>query len=149
MTTLATAIFIGTLLLFGGGVEIVGAFLSRGWSALFLNLLSGVLSIVVGLLFVRAPVGAMLALTLLLVCLLMVGGIVKIVAACSYRYPAWGWSLANGVLDLVLGLLVWSEWPESALWVIGMFVGISLVCRGANWIGFGMTLRKLPSAVVN
>jgi len=48
-----------------------------------LELLSGVLSIVVGLLFLRAPVGALAALTLLVACFLMAGGIFKIVAAVS------------------------------------------------------------------
>jgi len=107
-------------------------------------LLSGVLSIVVGLLFLRAPADAVLALTLLLACLLMVGGIFKIVAALTYRFAAWGWPLVSGVLDLILGVLIWLEWPASGLWVIGLFLGISLLFRGVNWIGLGMALRALP-----
>jgi len=141
---LATALAIGALMLVGGVAEIVGAFWSRGWSGSFLHLLSGVLSIVVGLLFLRAPADAVLALTLLLACLLMVGGIFKIVAALTYRFAAWGWPLVSGVLDLILGVLIWLEWPASGLWVIGLFLGISLLFRGVNWIGLGMALRALP-----
>ena len=74
----------------GGVAEIVGGFWSRGWSGFFLHLLSGVLSAVVGVLFLRAPLDAVLALTLLLACLLMVGGIFKIIAALSHRFTAWG-----------------------------------------------------------
>ena len=141
---LATAVAIGALLLVSGASEMIGAFWYRVGGGFFLHLLSGVLSLVVGLLFLRAPVGALLALTLLLACLLMVGGIFKIVAALSHRFEAWGWPLLSGVIDLILGVMIWLEWPESALWVIGLFVGISLVFRGLNWIGLGLALRTLP-----
>jgi uncharacterized membrane protein HdeD (DUF308 family) len=147
IASLATAVALGALLLVGGAAETVGAFWSRGWSGFFLHLLSGVLSIVVGVLFLWAPVDALLALTLLLACLLMVGGVYKIVAALSYRFEAWGWPLVSGVIDLILGVLIWMEWPASALWVIGLFVGISLVFRGFNWIGLGVALRTQPPAL--
>jgi uncharacterized membrane protein HdeD (DUF308 family) len=144
IASLAAAVAIGTLLLLGGVAETLGAFWCRGWSGFFLHLLSGVLSIVIGVLFLRAPVGALLALTLLLASFLMVGGIFKIVAALSYRFAAWGWPLLSGIIDLILGVLIWQEWPASALWVIGLFVGINLVFRGFNWIGLGLSLRALP-----
>jgi uncharacterized membrane protein HdeD (DUF308 family) len=144
VATLATAVVIGTLLIASGLAEAIGAFWSRRWSGFFLHLLSGVLSFVVGVLFLRAPVSAGLALTLLLACLLIVGGLFKIIAALSHRFGAWGWPLLSGVIDLVLGVMIWMEWPASALWVIGLFVGISLVFRGVNWIGVGIALRSVP-----
>ena len=144
IASLAAAVAIGLLLLLGGVAEAVGAFWCRGWSGFFLELLSGVLSIVVGLLFLRAPAGALAALTLLLACFLMVGGFFKIVTAVSYRFAAWGWSLAGGIIDVVLGLMIWQEWPASGLWVIGLFVGINLLFRGFNWIALGLALRTLP-----
>ena len=102
------------------------------------------LSIVVGLLFLRAPLNALAALTLLLACFLMVDGIFKVVAALAYRFAAWGWSLAGGIIDVILGVMIWQEWPASALWVIGLFVGINLLFRGFNWIALGLALRSLP-----
>jgi uncharacterized membrane protein HdeD (DUF308 family) len=144
IASLAAAVAIGTLLLLGGVAETVGAFWCRGWSGFFLHLLSGVLSIVIGVLFLSRPGAALLALTLLLASFLMVGGIFKIVAALSYRFAAWGWPLLSGIIDLILGVLIWQEWPESALWVIGLFVGINLVFRGINWIGLGLALQALP-----
>jgi uncharacterized membrane protein HdeD (DUF308 family) len=144
IASLAAAAVIGVLLLLGGAGEAVGAFWCRGWSGFFLELLSGVLSIVVGLLFLRAPLNALAALTLLLACFLMVGGVFKIVAAVAYRFAAWGWSLAGGIIDVILGVMIWQEWPASALWVIGLFVGINLLFRGVNWIALGLALRSLP-----
>jgi len=144
IASLAAAVVIGALLLVAGAGEVVGAFWCRGWSGFFLELLSGVLSIVVGLLFLRAPLNALAALTLLVACFLMVGGVFKIVAAVSYRFAAWGWSLASGIIDVILGVMIWQEWPASALWVIGLFVGINLLFRGINWIALGLALRALP-----
>jgi uncharacterized membrane protein HdeD (DUF308 family) len=144
IASLAVAFAIGVLLLVGGAGEVFGAFWCRGWSGFFLHLLSGVLSIVVGVLFLRAPGGALAALTLLIACFLMVGGIFKIIAALSYRFAAWGWTLASGIIDLILGVLIWQEWPTSALWVIGLFVGINFVFRGIIWIALGLSLRSLP-----
>jgi uncharacterized membrane protein HdeD (DUF308 family) len=144
IASLAAAVAIGIVLLLAGVGEVIGAFWCRGWSGFFLELLSGVLSIVVGLLFLRAPLNALAALTLLIACFLMVGGIFKIVAALSYRFAAWGWSLASGIIDVILGVMIWQEWPASALWVIGLFVGINLLFRGINWIALGLALRALP-----
>jgi uncharacterized membrane protein HdeD (DUF308 family) len=144
IASLATAVVIGALVLGSGGAEIVGAFWCRAWSGFFLHLLSGVLSIVVGVLFLQAPGDALLALTLLLACLLMVGGIVRSVAALSYQLGGWGWVLSSGIIDFILGVMIWQEWPASALWVIGLFVGISLLFRGFNWIALGVTVRTLP-----
>jgi uncharacterized membrane protein HdeD (DUF308 family) len=141
---LAATVAIGFMILTGGVIESIGAFWTRAWSGFFLHLLSGVLSIVVGVLFLTRPGSALAALTLLLACFLLVGGISKIVAALSFRFAQWGWPLASGIIDLLLGLLIWAEWPASALWVIGMFVGIHLVFRGVNWIAIGLALRSLP-----
>ena len=146
IAALATAVVIGALMLIGGVSETIGAFWCRGWSGFFFHLLSGVFSIVVGALFLRAPVDALLALTLVLSCFLMVGGLFKIIATLSYRFAAWGWPLLSGLIDFILGVMIWQEWPASALWVIGLFVGISLLFRGFNWIGLGLSLRSLPPA---
>jgi len=144
VASLATAVAIGALVLVSGVAETVGAFWCRGWSGFFTHLLSGVLSIVVGVLFLRAPVDALLVMTLLLACLLLVGGIFRVAAALSHRFAGWGWTLAAGAIDLLLGGMILADWPAAALWVIGMFVGISLVFRGANWVSLGVALRALP-----
>jgi uncharacterized membrane protein HdeD (DUF308 family) len=105
---------------------------------------SGVLPVVVGVLLLGAPVGALATLTLLLACFLMAGGTFKIVAAVGYRFAAWGWSMASGIIDVILGVLISHEWPASAPWAIGVFVGIDVLFRGFNWISLGLALRSLP-----
>jgi uncharacterized membrane protein HdeD (DUF308 family) len=140
--SLAVEMTLGILLMIAGVGEAVGAFWVRRWSGFFLHLLSGILSFVVGVLFLDRPLGGLAALTLLVAVFLLVGGIFKIVAAMSYRFAHWGWPLLSGVIDVVLGLLIWRQYPESALWVIGLFLGINLIFRGVNWIGLGLALKS-------
>ena len=142
--SLATAVVVGALILASGLAETAGAFWCRAWSGFLIHLLVGVLSIVVGVMLLRAPVDALLTLTLLVTCYLLVGGIFKILAAMSYRFASWGWPLASGVIDVILGAMIWRQFPGSAFWVIGLFVSISLLFRGANWIGLGLALRSTP-----
>jgi uncharacterized membrane protein HdeD (DUF308 family) len=86
------------------------------------------------------------SLTLLVACFLIVGGVFKIVGSLSYRFDAWGLPMASGMIDLVLGLLIWGQWPACSLWVIGLFVGINFLFRGFNWIGLGLSLRALANS---
>jgi uncharacterized membrane protein HdeD (DUF308 family) len=135
-------VVIGALMLIGGMSEAIGAFWCRGWSGFFFHLLSGVFSIVVGALFLRSSVHVLLALTLVLSRFLRVGGLFKIIATLTYHFAAWGWPLLSGLIDFIHGMMIWQEWPASALWVSGLFVGISLLFRGFNWIGLGLSLRS-------
>ena len=146
LASLAVATVIGVLILIGGTFETLGAFWCRRWSGFSLHMLSGVLSIVVGLLFLKSPDRALEALTLLMAGFLLVGGIFKVIAAASFRFSAWAWPLLSGVIDIALGGLILADWPASAFWVLGMFLGINLVFRGVNWIGLGLALRTLTTS---
>ena len=143
IASLATALTIGVLILLGGIAETVGAFWCRAWSGFFLHLLSGLLSIVIGVLFLRAPLDALLALTLLVACFLMVGGIFKIVSALSYRFGAWGWALASGVIDLILAAIILAGLPGTAAWAIGLLVGINMVFGGSALIAMALHAREI------
>jgi len=43
---------------------------------------------------------------------------------------------------VLLGVLIWQGWPETGLWVIGLFVGIDLILIGRTWVAVGRTLRR-------
>lgn len=146
LASLATAMVFGVMLIIGGLFECVGAFWSRRWSGFFLHLLSGILSVVVGLLLLRRPVEALEVITLLLACFLMVEGIFHMVGAFRVRYTSWIWPFLSGLIDLMLGLMIWAQWPYSGLWVIGLFVGISLIFRGVSWVMLGLAVKSLPRA---
>ena len=57
------------------------------------------------------------------------------------------WMLLDGIITLILGGMIWSQWPSSALWVIGPLVGISMVMTGATRLMMTLAVRKLGEAV--
>src|SRR5262245_32816026 len=144
IATLATVTTLGVLILLGGGMEVVGAFWCQEWSGFFLALLSGILGVVVGLMLLSNPIEGGITLTILLASFLFVGGIFKAVAVIAHRFEGWGWLLLSGVIDVVIGVLIWREMPMSGLTIIGLLVGISLIFRGVSWLMVGFSLKQLP-----
>ena len=147
VATLATVLIFGWLIIAGGVVETVNAFLARNWSGFFVHLLGGVLHLVVGILMIEHPERAAAALTLLLALIFFVGGVIRIAYALIDRFPGWVWMLLNGVVTLALGVMIWRQWPESGLWVIGLFVGIDLIMNGWSWVMLALILRSVRSKV--
>jgi uncharacterized membrane protein HdeD (DUF308 family) len=141
VASLATAVAFGSLLVLGGIAQLVGAFWTRDWSGFFLSLLMGVLYLVVGLMFLRHPGDALVAMTLLLACALMVGGLFRIIASLWYKFPFWGWTLAAGVINLLLGLYIYSQWPFDSFIILGLFLGIDLIFTGWTWVVLALALK--------
>ncbi len=145
VATLATVTLISAMLILGGITQMIGAFWARRWSGFFTLLLVGILYLVVGVLIWDHPLKAAADLTLVIAVLLVVGGAFRIATALTTRYPNWVWILLNGVITLVLGLMIWRQWPATAPWVIGTFVGVDLIFNGWTWIMFAVALRRLPA----
>lgn len=143
--TVVSMLFFGWVLLVAGIVEVVQAFRHRDSWYLMVHALNAALAIVVGLILLRNPSVATVVVTLLLAIYFTVAGVFRIVAAFSDRAPGWHWGLISGIASLVLGILVWMNWPEASYWVIGLFIGIELLVLGATQIMTALAARKLPA----
>lgn len=146
--TVVSMVFFGWILLIAGIIEAVQTFRHRRSGHLFLHLLNAVLSIIVGLLLLRHPLAGAIVFTLLMAAYFTVAGIFRIVAALAVRVPHWGWALVDGIVTLILGILVWTQWPVSGLWVIGLFIGIDLIFAGWSEVMLASAVRQLPSESV-
>src|SRR5262249_8079248 len=120
--------------------------LDRNWQGFVLHLLAGVLYLIVGGLMVEHPLGAAAGITLMLAAIFIVGGVLRIVISVTQRFTGWLWVLANGIITLLLGVPIWRQWPESSLWVIGLFVGIDLILAGWSWVMVGLAVKGPPPA---
>ncbi|MHB1034137.1 MAG: HdeD family acid-resistance protein [Pirellulales bacterium] len=140
----AVALF-GVLLLVAGIVQVVSSFWAGKWSGMLVHILVGLLYVVTGYLLLDTPVASAIALTLVIAAFLVVAGLFRIVAAMTLHFHDWGWVLLNGIVTLVLGLLIYKQWPASGLWVIGLFVGIEMVFNGVAWIMLSQGLRRFPA----
>lgn len=134
--------FLGILLAIAGGVQIGYAFWAHKWSGFFLSLLAGILYAVVGALFIANPTASALTLTLLLAVLYLAGGVFRIVASLMMRFEQWGWALFSGIVKFVLGFLILAGWPETGLWVLGLFIGIDLIVYGWFWVLLSLGVRN-------
>jgi len=143
VASLASVMVFGFLLLAGGITQIVSSFWAGKWSGMLLHLLIGALYMVVGFMIIDAPMENTLLLTKIIAIFLIVTGIFDIVAALVHRFHNWGWVLLNGGVTLLLGLLINRQWPSSALWVIGLFVGLEMIFNGWAWIMLAFGLRSV------
>ncbi|HEY1379350.1 MAG TPA: HdeD family acid-resistance protein [Gemmataceae bacterium] len=146
VATLVSVRVFGWLLLFAGITEVVHAVMVRNMRGFALHLLAAALYLIVGLFMLEDPVRAATVLTLLIAAAFFVGGILRVIFSVAVRFPAWSWVLFNGVVDLVLGVLILNGWPESSLWVIGLFVGIDLLLHGWSWVILSLTARTYTAA---
>ncbi|WP_225885377.1 HdeD family acid-resistance protein [Leptolyngbya sp. KIOST-1] len=147
MPTLASALFtsaIGWIVLVGGLVQVGQAYRSPLARTRWLNLGVGLLYAIAGLYILFNLARAMAVLTLAFGLLFMAEGIFTIAMAFAYRAGrSMSWFVAiNGILTLILGILVFNRWPFSALWLIGLYVGISLLLSGSSLLGVALALRQ-------
>lgn len=140
--TMVSVILLGSLLFIGGIVQIAASFMAKQWGGFFFSLLAGVLYTVVGFLLIMNPTAAALSLTLLLAAFYIVGGIFRIIGSLMMQFEHWGWALFSGIVKLVLGALIWAGWPQTGLWVFGLFIGIDLIFYGWFWVLLSLSARK-------
>lgn len=141
-------IFFGWVLIFAGIIEAVQAFRHRKGSHFFLHVLDAVFSFIVGIMLLRNSLAGLLVMTLLLAMYFIVTGIFRIVAAFTMRVPGSSWMLVDGIITLILGILVWAQWPIAALWIIGLFIGINLITTGCSQVFVAFAVRRLATEPV-
>ncbi|MBD8897357.1 HdeD family acid-resistance protein [Rhodanobacter sp. DHG33] len=147
VATVTSALVFGWILLLAGIIEGVQTFRHRGSGHLLLHALNAVLAVVVGFMLLRNPLAGAVVMTLLLAIYFVVGGVFRIVAGWGVHAPGRGWVILNGIVTLVLGVLIWAQWPASGLWVIGLFIGIDLIVVGWSQVMTALAVRSLPMQI--
>lgn len=129
---LASTLVFGWVFILAGIAQIVYAFQSKGAGQVAWKLILGVLYLLAGVLTLTNPFQGLLAFTLVLGITIFVQGIIQVTLAFQYRRasPNWGWMLASGILGIILGIFIWSSFPSSAPWLIGIWVGANLFTDG-------------------
>lgn len=141
----ALVIVIGFILLIAGVVPIVRGLKAAASKERTMGLVLGTVTAVAGIAVIGHPLFGLAFLTLLLVGYFVVEGISKIVVSFRYRPAAgWTWLLTSGVLSLLFGLLIWSQWPVSGMWAVGVLVGLNLLGTGLALVTLASTLNKAP-----
>ena len=142
LTSLAVTFFLGWMLIISGVIQAVSLIATAKVPHFWLQVVSAVLSIVTGLLFIRNPGVAVTTLALLLVMFFMVEGIAKVVLALTVRpLPNWAWILVSGLIGIAISIFLISN-PALSLVALGLFIGIQLISEGIAIGAMAWTLRK-------
>lgn len=145
LATLGVTIFLGWILLISGAVGLAMTFMTRGAPGFRWSLLSGILGIAAGAVLLLFPVSGAFSLTLVLIAFFVVEGVASIMYALEHKKQLtgrWGWMLMSGVVDLILAAIILAGLPGTALWALGVLVGINMVFGGASLIGLGLAARN-------
>lgn len=143
--TITFTFFIGWLFLISGGLGLVTTLWMRHAPGFWWSLLSAIIGIVAGIMLLRWPITGSLSLTLLLTAFFIVEGVATIMYAIEHRKQdsgRWAWMLLSGIIDLILAAIIIAGLPETALWVLGLLVGINLIFGGVALTGMAFAARK-------
>lgn len=144
--TLGTVWIFGLLLLVGGVLTAIHAFYNRAWGGFMLELIIGVLYVVAGFAVTADPLKGAAVLTLLLGASFLINGICRVVLGLSnLRYRGAYLLLLGGLVSMALGGSILARWPQSSLYIIGLFVALELILIGVSWIALALTARQMRS----
>jgi uncharacterized membrane protein HdeD (DUF308 family) len=141
--TVASVFVVGIMMMIAGVAEVINAFQVKTWGRFFFWLILGILYIVAGFFAWDNPLLTAVWLTLFLGAALVASGIVRIFLGFNMQHGSpWMWVVVSGLITLVLGVIILAHWPFSAVYTLGIFLGVDLIFAGASWIGIGMALRN-------
>jgi uncharacterized membrane protein HdeD (DUF308 family) len=148
IAAVAVNAMIAWLIVLAGIVHLVVAFHSREAGSVIWRLLVGLAYICFGGYLIARPAVGVVSLTLVLASLFLVEGIFNIVQ--YFRAPSAlrsGWFLVDGIVTLLLGLMIYMQWPSSSAWAIGTLVGVSLIFSGVARVMVSSAVRKVDKSV--
>lgn len=130
-SSVAVTVFLGWLLILVGVFQAIGLVGAGRVPHFWLQLVSVLLCILIGFLFVRNPAIGVSTLSLLMIIFFAAEGMAKVVFSLTIRpLPKWGWVLLSGILGLILSAFLLAS-PVTAIWVLGLLIGIQLAGEGA------------------
>jgi len=145
-SSIGIVILLAWLILFAGICHLIFAFQSHSVGGFLWQVLLAVVYGAAGIYMLMNPLLGVVSLTLLLAVFLLFEGILELALYFRIRQVRHtGWVLFDGIVTLILGILIWMQWPSSSIWVIGTLVGISLMFSGISRFMLSLAVRG-PSA---
>ena len=147
MASVAATVFFGWILFLSGLLGLISTIRARRAPGVWWSLVSALIGMAAGVLLLGWPVLGALSLTAVLIAFLFAEGIVSIMYALEHRNALsgrWGWMLASGIIDVTLAVLLLLGLPGTALWALGLILGINLIFGG--WALIFMALHARPTS---
>lgn len=130
-TGFSIAILLGVLVLVGGVFRLFWAFRAGSFGKGLLGVALGVLTIIAGIILLAHPILLSGVLTIMLAIYFIVDGIAELAAGLSASGAgSRGWLILGGIVSILLGVLLWIQFPFSGIWALGILFGIKLFFIG-------------------
>lgn len=141
--TIVSVLYFGILMIFGGVAMLVDAFQAGEWGTKIWHVLIALVYGAAGVVMIMHPAASAVWITLFIAAFFIVAGVFRVIIGFQSRgrVEYWGWIVFAGVISLVLGFIIYSGWPVTGLWVIGMFVAIELILQGFSMISIARSVR--------
>jgi len=143
--SLAVTILLGWLFLISGIAGLALTFWARELPGFWWSLISAALAVLAGLVLLAQPAQGTLTLTIVVGAYFLAEGVATIMYALEHRRELsgrWSWMLIAGLMDILIAAIIITGLPGSALWAIGLLVGINLLFGGATLIGVALAARN-------
>lgn len=148
LSSVAVSTLVGWLLIVAAIFTLVDAFAIRMPARIVGRVLLAALYAFAGIYLLLAPLDGTVTLTFVLIVLFIADGALRIFYAIREGdAPARGMLALSGVLSILLGILIWVDFPSSAAWAIGTLVGINLIFWGANMLAIAWVGRKVAKGL--
>lgn len=109
----------------------------------WVGVLLGVLFLLLGIWVLQSPIESFVTFAIYFAITYIISGIGAIAFSVSNReaLDGWGWQLAGGILELVMGIALLAN-PGVSMIVLAFFVGFWLLFRGFATISIAVELKK-------
>lgn len=113
----------------------------RNW---WISLVLGFVFIIIALCLMFTPVAEYITLSVLFSIAILISGIMEIIFAISNRktFSSWGWYLAGGIVDLIVGIYL-VAYPWISMEIVPYLVAFWLLFRGFTLCGYASDLRHV------
>jgi uncharacterized membrane protein HdeD (DUF308 family) len=143
LASVAIVRLLGWLLIISGILQSIGLIGAGEVPYFWMELLSAVLAIVIGVLLLRHTDAGLLLFSVLFLIYFMIEGLVKVIFALTIRpFPNWGWVLASGLLGIVFALYLWANLSTVSDWMLGILLGVFLLVEGTALSSLAWRVRQ-------
>lgn len=141
--TLTAEMLAGWGFLIVGVLQVVFAFRDIGWGARIWAILIGLAFALTGISLLGNPLAGIISLTVLVAIMFLIVGVAKIILSFSLPRGAGFWlMIASGALSVVLAVMIFSNFPQSAAVILGVLLAIELISNGVAMITLGSMRRE-------
>jgi uncharacterized membrane protein HdeD (DUF308 family) len=141
---LVVTTIVGVVIFIAGIAQIIQAWRMRSWGGFLWQLIIGIVLLLGGIAIYVNPVVGALTLTLFVAAMFIAKGVFQLVLGFRLRpHDGWGWIVTSGVIAVLVGLMIWVQWPMSTAYALGTLAGISLAFTGWSYVMIALAARRI------